>query len=129
MGIWIRSQDKRILIEATTILLRPYDKGDFMSEAKEEDISYLIISDSWELGNYPTEVEAMTVMDRLREVIGTPRVFEMPAAGFSKEAGTFSPGCGMRNLSNCGLLEDGSVTCPYGIDNFIACKSAHSKEE
>lgn len=36
------------------------------------------------LGAYSSEAEAMQVLDMVREVIGTQRVFQMPPAGFSQ---------------------------------------------
>ncbi len=102
--MWIRSQDKRSLLNIDGVFISVYNATDIFSESKPEDISYRLLEkdDAWEMGVYPTEAEALQVLDMIQERIiaiemdklfsnrlsGSVEVasfvFQMPPAGFSK---------------------------------------------
>jgi len=74
VGIWIRSQDFRMLINVNGV--RVYNNV-LWATGIEEEIEA-------RLGEYATEAEAVKVLNMMRENIGTTRVFQMPPAGFSQ---------------------------------------------
>lgn len=84
MGIWIRSQDKKIIMDCATI---------YIGESMSKYVIWGMREDSDQsLGVYPAESEALLVLDDIQNHINyhadnqePARVFEMPAAGFSKE--------------------------------------------
>ena len=75
MGIWIRSQDFRMLINVNG--LRVYNNV-LWATGIEEEIET-------RLGEYATEAESLQVLDMIQENIGTTRVFQMPPAGYGGE--------------------------------------------
>ncbi len=88
MGVWIRSQNKVVLIRA----------DDMWVDGEAIFANYIGDRQTW-LGDYDSEAEAMHVLDMIQEYINNlayvqyadgnvefiPPVFQMPPAGFSKE--------------------------------------------
>jgi len=98
MGIWVRSQNRHILtpVNDCPIQIYKHDANSFMEEDKPENISFEIVTHGHALGTYPTETEAIAVLDMIQEridmtrpesVMAQGKAFQMPAAGFcEKEA-------------------------------------------
>ena len=123
MGVWIRSQCKKWLINANKLWIVGTE---IRATHQANGDGYFV------MGAYPTEAEAMEVMDILDNQIEAledykcigkdrgmpcpPFVFQMPPAGFSIEPEKFIPGCGA-DLNHCGLL-DGTVS-----EEAVRCKS------
>lgn len=90
--MWIRSQNKKSLINANEIWIPQYKTGNgipvYGNHATHEDSCTV-------LGTYPTEAEAMKVLDMIQNhvhLLAYPYpdsepsvVFQMPEAGFSEE--------------------------------------------
>jgi hypothetical protein len=96
MGIWVRSQNRHILtpVNDCPIQIYKYDANSFMEEDKPENISFEIVTHGHALGTYPTEAEAIAVLDEIEEFLKGPnsreiftgeypKAFQMPEAGFS----------------------------------------------
>lgn len=97
MGIWVRSQDKQVLIKSKSFWLVPPKRTSNPTD------NFVINGDSgvdnqgFVLGKYPTEEEAMKVLDMVEnhiQLLAYPFpnsepsvVFQMPPAGFSQTEG------------------------------------------
>lgn len=93
MGIWIRSQDKKIIMDCATI---------YIGESMSKYVIWGMREDSDQsLGVYPAESEALLVLDMIQDKISgfafvqlagpdkftgyVGNIFQMPDAGFSEE--------------------------------------------
>ena len=79
MGIWIRSQDKTMLLNING-LSTGISSADACVFGRVENTDLLGMI----LGSYPTDAESLQVLDMIQENIGTTKVFQMPPAGFSQ---------------------------------------------
>ena len=131
MGIWIRSQDKTMLLNING-LSTGISSADACVFGRVENTDLLGMI----LGSYPTEAEAIQVLDMIQEYIAKGRgqmedygdgrtivsdvVFQMPPAGFNQQPEKFIPGCGA-DLNHCELL-DGTKA---GVcEDYFECKAA-----
>lgn len=80
MGIWIRSQDKTMLLNING-LSTGISSADACVFGRVENTDLLGMI----LGSYPTEAESLQVLDMIQENIGTTKVFQMPPAGYGGE--------------------------------------------
>ena len=95
MGIWVRSQDKKSLFLSSS-----FSVGVTNMFGSLDNQFPCIYSAGAVVGNYPTEAEALRVIDEIQDYVShiegirlfpdadwlTPEyVFHLPAAGFSKE--------------------------------------------
>lgn len=104
MGIWIRNQDKKRLIEVSCTEIVTGNEGEFDIHRGTEKSRFVgmasVIGNEMMLGAYNSEAEAIQVMDMIQEHAEGPnttekqmavftgtykRVFQMPPAGFSEE--------------------------------------------
>lgn len=113
--LWIRSQDKKRLIKANDIFIYNERIYAVTPEVNERTI-----------GNYPTEAEAIRVLDMIEQHSDfysanelKPLVFKMPEAGFSKK---FIPDCGSDfcGLINPEIKDDDETPCHH----MAECQSA-----
>ena len=117
MGIWIRSQDKKKLVNCEWFMSDKWG-GDKFAITGDCGVPY-DTGESVLLGIYSSEPEAMQVLDMIQERIVhqeqvrlmpsqdwlTPSiVFQMPPAGFNQQPEKFIPGCGA-DLNHCELSE------------------------
>ena len=139
MGIWIRNQDKKRLIEVSCTEIVTGNEGEFDIHRGTEKSRFVgmasVIGNEMMLGVYNSEAEAMQVLDMIQEMIVhqeqvrlmpsqdwlTPSiVFQMPPAGFNQQPEKFIPGCGA-DLNHCELL-DGTKA---GVcEDYFECKAA-----
>lgn len=122
MGIWIRSQNRQVLVLANEI----YVDNEYVFANYVDDIQTL-------LGEYSNETEAIHVLDKIQRHVGEVEygryhgnvidpVFQMPEAGFSEKPEEFIPDCGMA-LNHCGLL-DGTAHEATRCRDLDDCKAA-----
>ena len=69
--MWVRSQDKTILVKSTNLLMI-YDNGTYIIKSFIEKYNY------FDLGEYSTEEKALKVLDMIQDFIGLNDVFQMP---------------------------------------------------
>lgn len=101
MSIWIRSQDKKTLINVDSFFIRTVGTGKY-DMFSENDIVYqyeIVADNDGSVGAYPTESEALQVLDMIQgqiyalfsiapeERVYQMPVFEIPEAGFSQGEG------------------------------------------
>ncbi len=95
MSIWIRSQDgglgeyNNFLPPVIKYKEIPDPEGSPFPITTEEVVNVHVMG-RWigcldVIGTYPTEAEALKVLDMIEGVLGSQTVFLMPEAGFSKE--------------------------------------------
>jgi hypothetical protein len=103
VGIWIRNQDKKRLIEVSYTEIVTGNEGEFDIHRGTEKSRFVgtvsIVGDGIMLGAYNSEAEAIQVLDMIQTHIvkiddyhrtgcyedWVDPVFQMPPAGFSKE--------------------------------------------
>ena len=129
MGIWIRSQDKKKLVNCEWFMSDKWG-GDKFTITGDCGVPY-DTGESVLLGIYSSEAEAMQVLDMIQRHIGEVEygryhgnvidpVFQMPPAGFNQQPEKFIPGCGA-DLNHCELL-DGTKA---GVcEDYFECKAA-----
>lgn len=69
--IWVRSQDKKMLVEASNFGIN--DEGYYGSKSTHYTIDCDVHDSTFELGKYSTEEKAFKVLDKLQEAL-TPRL-------------------------------------------------------
>jgi hypothetical protein len=89
VGIWIRNQDKKRLIEVSYTEIVTGNEGEFDIHRGTEKSRFVgmasVIGNEMMLGAYNSEAEALRVLDMIEGILGTQTVFQMPPAGFSEE--------------------------------------------
>lgn len=75
MGMWIRSQDKEILVECNAVVVNPSDNNDYYIYAySKNDRAYL--------GHYSTKEKALKVLNVIQSILNDRYlefgVFQMP---------------------------------------------------
>ena len=71
MGIWIRSQDKEILVECNAVVVNPSDNSDYYIYAYSK-------SDRVYLGAYSSKEKALKVLNMIEMSLEDLCIFQMP---------------------------------------------------
>jgi hypothetical protein len=136
MGIWVRSQDKKSLLNCSDIHIG-FSQG---SVCVWGIVSDLTEGPGTMLGKYNSEAEAMQVLDMVQERIleftaiqlagpahftgYAGNVFQMPEAGFSTQSENFIPDCrgdfcGLTDPEKADEIKEGQC-----CDDMEKCKAA-----
>lgn len=128
MSIWVRSQSGLLLINVNYVRIvwenAPENQFGIYGDCHNSDSGE--IEDHF-LGSYPTEDEALAVLNQIQDYIKHlilapgqyPVVYRMPEAGFTKLE-KFIPDCG-GDLNCCGIVEGSKEgKCSH----YAECKAA-----
>lgn len=134
MGIWIRSQNQKVLAAFNGFVNEKRHEEQCVIGKPEDATDPKVM-----LGKYASEEEALKVLDMLQDKISSLAyvqfykedsdfvnpILQMPGNGFSAKSEKFHPDCAA-DLNHCGLLDG---TAPEGRTCYLydECKAAYDR--